>query len=113
MQEARDEVVGFYRREGFSVDESMHLPEDHIAFELGFAAGLIRNAMAALDGGDGAEAERLAAVQESFVADHLAPWVPSLAQDVEERATTGFYRGLAALACDFIEAETDDLVSSR
>ena len=113
MQEARDEVVALYRREGFSVDESMHLPEDHIAFELGFMAGLIRNAMAALDAGDGAEAERLAAVRESFVADHLASWVPSLAQDVEKRAATGFYRGLAALTRDFIEAEADDLAASR
>lgn len=113
MQEARDAVVAFYRREGFSVDENMHLPEDHIAFELGFMAGLIRNAIAALDSSDGAEAERLAAVQASFVADHLASWVPSLAGDVEDRASTGFYRGLAALTRDFIEAETDDLASSR
>ena len=112
MQEARDEVVALYRREGFSVDESMHLPEDHIAFELGFMAGLIRNAMAALDAGDGA-AERLAAVQESFGAEHLAYWVPALAQDVEKRAATGFYRGLAALTRDFIEAEADDLAASR
>ncbi|MEC4295738.1 TorD/DmsD family molecular chaperone [Adlercreutzia shanghongiae] len=113
MQEARDEAVAFYRREGFSVDENIHLPEDHIAFELGFMAGLIRNAMAALDSGNGAEAERLAAVQESFIADHLASWVPSLAQDVENRAVTGFYRGLAALMRDFVEAEADDLAPSR
>lgn len=48
-----------------------------------------------------------------LVADHLASWVPSLAQDVEKRAATGFYRGLAALTRDFIEAEADDLAASR
>ena len=113
MQEARDEVVALYRREGFSVDESMHLPEDHIAFELGFMAGLIRNAMAALDAGDGAEAERLAAVQESFVAHHLPSLVPTLAQDLEKRAAKGLYPGQYALTRDIKEAHADQLAPTR
>ena len=107
MQEARDAVVRLYRREGFAVEVDGNIPEDHIAFEFGFMAGLARKAAAALRAGDGEEAARLTAVQEAFVADHLAPWVPALADDVAARAKTDFYRGLAGLARDFTAAEAE------
>lgn len=105
MQEARDEVVALYRREGFSVDEAMNLPEDHAAFEFGFMAGLARKTAASLDAGDSAEASRLLEVQKAFVSDHLVVWIPSLTRDVEKRSKTGFYRGLASLARDLVAAE--------
>lgn len=111
MQEARDEVLAHYRREGFAVDEAVNLPEDHIAFEFGFMAGLARKTVAALDAGNDDEAQRLLDVQAAFVADHLTPWVPALADDVAARAKTGFYRGLASLARDFVAAEADVLAT--
>lgn len=111
MQEARDEVLAHYRREGFAVDEAVNLPEDHIAFEFGFMAGLARKTAAALDAGNDDEAQRLLDVQAAFVADHLTPWVPALADDVAARAKMGFYRGLASLARDFVAAEADVLAT--
>ena len=111
MQEARDEVLAHYRCEGFAVDEAVNLPEDHIAFEFGFMAGLARKTAAALDAGNDDEAQRLLDVQAAFVADHLTPWVPALADDVAARAKTGFYRGLASLARDFVAAEADVLAT--
>lgn len=111
MQEARDEVLAHYRREGFAVDEAVNLPEDHIAFEFGFMAGLTRKTAAALDAGNDDEAQRLLDVQAAFVADHLTPWVPALTDDVAARAKMGFYRGLASLARDFVAAEADVLAT--
>lgn len=111
MQEARDEVLAHYRREGFAVDEAANLPEDHIAFEFGFMAGLARKTAAALDAGNDDEAQRLLDVQAAFVADHLTPWVPALTDDVAARAKMGFYRGLASLARDFVAAEADVLAT--
>ena len=111
MQEARDEVLAHYRREGFAVDEAVNLPEDHIAFEFGFMAGLARQTAAALDAGNDDEAQRLLDVQAAFVADHLTPWVPALTDDVAARAKMGFYRGLASLARDFVAAEADVLAT--
>lgn len=111
MQEARDEVLAHYRREGFAVDEAVNLPEDHIAFEFGFMAGLARKTAAALDAGNDDEAQRLLDVQAAFVADHLTPWVPALTDDVAARAKMGFYRGLASLARDFVAAEADVLAT--
>ena len=111
MQEARDGVLAHYRREGFAVDEAVNLPEDHIAFEFGFMAGLARKTAAALDAGNDDEAQRLLDVQAAFVADHLTPWVPALTDDVAARAKMGFYRGLASLARDFVAAEADVLAT--
>lgn len=111
MQEARDEVLAHYRREGFAVDEAVNLPEDHIAFEFGFMAGLARKTAAALDAGNDDEAQRLLDVQAAFVADHLTPWVPALTDDVAARAKMRFYRGLASLARDFVAAEADVLAT--
>ena len=111
MQEARDEVLAHYRREGFAVDEAVNLPEDHIAFEFGFMAGLARKTAAALDAGNDDEAQRLLDVRAAFVADHLTPWVPALTDDVAARAKMGFYRGLASLARDFVAAEADVLAT--
>ncbi|WP_242369060.1 TorD/DmsD family molecular chaperone [Adlercreutzia muris] len=113
MQEARDEVLAVYRAEGFAVDGEAHLPEDHAAFEFGFMAGLARKTVAALACGEGGEADRLLDVQGSFVADHLSRWIPSLADDVEARATMDFYRGLAELARSFTACEAEALAPER
>jgi len=40
MQEARDEVLSEYRREGLDKVKDFKEPEDHIALELGFMAYL-------------------------------------------------------------------------
>ena len=110
MQEARDEVLAHYRREGFAVDEAVNLPEDHIAFEFGFMAGLARKTAAALDAGNAMRPSACSDVQAAFVADHLTPWVPALTDDVAAARSALLPRpGLAGPR--FVAAEADVLAT--
>lgn len=107
MQEARDEVVALYRREGFAIDAEEHLPEDHLAFELGFMAGLCRRTAEACEAGRPEEAERLLEAQRRFVGSHLQNWVPQFVGDMRERVNTPFYAALASLLDEFVAAEAE------
>ena len=101
MQPERDAVVAAYLDEAFAVDESWRLPEDHASFELAFMAALCaREAQAQPD-----EAARLHHVQAQFAFEHVLAWIPQLCDDVQERAKTDFYRGLAVSCAQFLDAE--------
>lgn len=74
---------------------------DHIGVQLGFMAELFIRASAA----ENADAyEELAA---SFCADHFA-WPGHFFDQVEARAQTDFYRGLARMSREFLEFELGD-----
>ena len=61
--------------------------------------------------GDEAAAAELAAFQRAFVNDHLGAWVPAFCDDVEGGARTSFYRGLAALTRQQVEADREVLAA--
>ncbi len=109
MQEARDDAVRAYRGHGFAPAAEFNLPEDHAGVELQFMALLCRAQLTALREGDEERAERLAADQAEFLRNHLLGWMPRLCDDVEKRAKTGLYRGLARMTRQFLEFEQEDL----
>lgn len=109
MQEARDKAVEAYRANGFTAAVDFSLPEDHAGVELQFMARLCRAELAALDAGDEAEAGQLADAQAAFLREHLLSWMPQLCDDVEKRAKTGLYRGLAQMTRQFLEFEREEL----
>ncbi|HIS40698.1 MAG TPA: molecular chaperone TorD family protein [Candidatus Aphodovivens avistercoris] len=109
MQEARDRAVETYRAHGFTAAADFNLPEDHAGVELQFMARLCRAELATLDAGDEAKARRLADVQATFLQEHLLSWMPRLCDDVEKRAKTGLYRGLARMTRQFLEFEREEL----
>lgn len=105
MQDARDEVLAAYRAQGLDAPDDFNLPEDHLALECAFAAELAARTAAACERGDREAADELVASQRAFVEEHLAAWVPAFCDDAEERARTSFYRGLAALTREQVEAD--------
>lgn len=109
MQDARDEVLAVYRAEGFAYAGEDNLPEDHIGTELEFMALLCQKQIDALEGGNTDEVQRLSEVQKTFVQDHLAVWLPEFCDQVEQRAQTLFYAGLAEITRDMLEAEKEFL----
>lgn len=109
MQDARDDAVQTYREHGFAPAAEFNLPEDHAGVELQFMALLCRAQLAALQDGDEEGVERLAADQVAFLRDHLLGWMPRLCDDVEKRAKTCLYRGLAQMTRQFLEFEQEDL----
>lgn len=102
MQEARDEVVAVYRANGVDVDPGLHVPEDHLSFELEFLAILSDRAADLLKADDLAEGDlgRLAgnlATQRGFIEAHLFDWLPAFEVKVVELTEQGFYPAVVHL----------------
>lgn len=103
MQEARDEVLALYRAQGIDKDPAWTDPEDHIALELAFMQALCERTARAVEATDDARAFELVKTQYGFLTEHLLRWAPRFLIDVPRYATTGLYRGFAALATAHLE----------
>lgn len=105
MQEARDQVVAIYRQAGLQRSDEFFEPEDHLAFELEYMAYEIESSIEAYQNGDlnaVAEAEDR---QKYFLKSHLLNWVPDFAADVQRKAKTDFYSGVALITVEFLESD--------
>ncbi|MCU7585781.1 molecular chaperone TorD family protein [Adlercreutzia muris] len=102
MQKARDEALRVYRLWGLRVPESFDLPEDHIALELELMACLADRTRAAAEAGE--DPTGLIAAQRAFLSEHLG-WAAALCDDVEKRARTAFYYGIAGLTREHLAAD--------
>lgn len=107
MQDARDEVLAVYRQEGLGYAGADNLPEDHIGTEFEFMAKLCQKEVAALEAGDTPEVQRLRDIQRAFITEHLAVWVPGFCDDVEARARTLLYGGLAQITRQLVASEAE------
>jgi len=106
MQEFRDDVLEVYKKFGVRKIDEFKEPEDHIAVELQFMAYLCRRTIEALNNGGGlSEAKKYLEAQRDFLNNHLASWVPKLAEDILKSAENGFYKEAAYLTAKFIQAE--------
>jgi len=92
MQEAWEEICRLYGAYGLIKDPAYpDLFEDHLSFELDFAAYL------------GQRGEH--AAMRDFLDAHLLNWLPAFAADVQQYAKTGFYQALAQLTLAFVSAD--------
>lgn len=116
MDDARDDVLAFYRQEGFQKRDSWNLAEDHIALELEFEQMLCERTIDALQKGEGGQVEALLERQHSFLKRHLAVWIDPFVEAMGETARTDFYQGLALFLKGFLEEENnflEDWVGSK
>ncbi len=90
-----ESVQAFYYRSGLTLEEEYELVPDHLSLEFLFMSFLI----------DGNNHE----LQEKFLEEHLANWVPYYCEEVIRRARTVFYREVAEITRDFIENEYEGL----
>lgn len=105
MQDARDGAVTYYRRGGLDLPADNTTPEDHLGFELQFAAALADRANEALDGDDGAALADAVSLARSFFVHHQQNWLPALCEAVDEFAKTDFYHGVAQMTRGYVESE--------
>lgn len=115
MQEARDQVVAEYRKEGLDRIAEFREPEDHIAIELEFMAYLCQRTADALEAGDQAAAEAYLKKQSEFLQKHLMVWVPQFCRDLQRAAGRGFYKGVAQITDEYLAMEgqtVDDLLAA-
>lgn len=97
MQEARDQVLAEYRREGLDRETAFKEPEDHIAIEMAFMGHLCQSTLEAIKNGEPQMAIAYLEKQRHFLQQHLLNWVPRFCQDVQRAARTDFYRGIARI----------------
>ena len=69
------EVREQYRRHGLQIERLHAEPDDHLGLMLGFVGHLIGLEAEALAVGDGAAAGEAADEQESFLVEHVLPWL--------------------------------------
>lgn len=108
MQEARDQVLALYRAEGFRVDGWRHLPEDHLGFELEFMACLCARESQLAANLDAAGLGRCRLAQRTFLADHLLTWVFDFCKDLDSKARSPLYAGVAETLARFMEFEREE-----
>lgn len=109
MQDARDDALAFYRREGLDLPPENTTPEDHLGFEMQFMATLVERCAEALTGGDETEFVRLVGVQRAFFDAHLANWLPQFSRDIDTHCATDYYHGVALLVRGLLAEEAEVL----
>ena len=107
MQEARDQVVREYRKEGLDTAAEFTEPEDHVAIELAFMSHLCQQAANAVERGETQQAAYFVEQQRRFLTDHLAVWVPRLCDDILGLAESDFYKGVILLTQEHLSMEPD------
>ncbi len=105
MQEARDEVLSEYRKEGLDKIGEFKEPEDHIAIELEFMSYLCQKTIDSVERGDNKAAIMYSKKQRDFLDKHLMVWVPAFCDDLDRATKSDFYRDIAKLTRRYLELE--------
>ena len=102
-----------YDAEGIKVDPSLHLPDDHLSFELSFMADLSQRAAEALGSRDVDEALRLLDVSDDFRTNHILAWYPLFFELATKIVETRFYRGVLRATYGFLEFDGETIDELR
>ncbi len=97
------DLAGFYRAFGVEVQGE---PPDHLAVELEFCYLLSTKEAVARRHGDRESARICRAALRAFYRDHLARWLPAVAQRTRARVDDPAYRAAADLLQQLVAAET-------
>lgn len=100
------DITGFYSAFGVELTEEGNERPDHVSVECEFMSILsAKEAYAIHHEKDSESLKILCDAQRSFLEDHLARWMPSLARRVDEADPDGCYGVIARFAGAFNEAE--------
>lgn len=109
MQEPYDQVKKAYREAGvIRSDEGAEI-EDHVGVELEFMGLLCQEAVEACCAGNGEALRRSLRLQQRFISEHLARWIPALCEDILKRTRMDFYKGIAYATRGFVTIEQAEL----
>ena len=96
-QEATFEIARLYHEAGLKLDEAFKLPPDHIAVEFEFMTYLSFQEIEALRGDDREKADYARDLRARVIEKHLRPFALKLADRMEPKAKTLFYRTMATV----------------
>lgn len=104
------EVRDFYRRHNIEFKRLNQEPEDHFAVELEFMAHLIEKQEEAKARKEEALMQYYILEQKKFMNEHLQQWAYLFLDQVFQKASTDYYRGLALFARGFLEWDSQNLI---
>lgn len=107
MQESTAKVRAEYLEAGLAVLAQGEIPDDHVAIEFEFMKSLCAMALNTLEQEQLSELGAVLERQERFLTEHLTQWIPRFTHDIQENANTAFYKGVAELTEEFLEAELE------
>ncbi len=113
FQEPRANDLAAYRREHIAVDASLHLPEDHLSFEMSFMADLSDKMGEALQRNEVEEALRLVEVSQTFLSDNILSWYGSFYERALSIVQTRFYRGVLKATFGYLLLDQETLGDLR
>ena len=113
FQEPRGNDLKVYRAEGILPDAGLHLPEDHLSFELSFMADVSDKMATALAAGNAEEVLRLIDVSEDFRTNHILSWYPQFFDLAMKMVETRFYRGVLRATFGFLQMDGDTLAELK
>ncbi len=113
FQEPRAKDLKAYRREGVMVDPDLHLPEDHLSFELSFMADLSDKTAEAWTTGSRDEALRLIDASQEFLREDILSWYEPFYDLALKIVQTRFYRGVLKAAFGFLQLDNETLEDLR
>lgn len=113
FQEPRTKDVKAYRSEHIQADPDLHLPEDHVSFELSFMADLSEKAVEAYVSGDADEVLRLIDVSQTFLEENILSWYGDFCELALKILDTRFYRGVVKAAYGYLQLDVTTLKDLR
>ncbi len=89
-------VMQAYASAGLAMQDELSYPPDHIAIEFIFVSYLMENQL----------------VDEliEFFENHIMKWVPKFCEQLEKEASTEFFKDIARLTKEIIEADYSEMV---
>lgn len=90
------EVRAWYQRYGLELERLHAELDDNLGLMLGFVSHLIDLEGEAMAAGDEARARTLADDEETFMTEHILPWLSAWRYSALKHATSAYFRGLVA-----------------
>jgi len=107
-----EDVLNFYKETNVGIDLKNEMP-DHIGIELKFISVLAYKEKKYLERKDLKEAEKFLNYQKKFLEKHILKWVLDFLKEMEEKATTNFYKGLSSITREILldtKGRIDELI---
>ena len=94
-----------YQEAGLDISGEVKEAPDHIALELEFMYYLVFKEIEVLEQSDLERVMDYLRKQQQFLERHLGAWMSKFAANVEQNATTDFYKSLAAITKLFVQKD--------
>jgi len=98
-------VKEIYRRLGFQIPHEYHELPDHIGIELAFMATLCKEEHKAWKEKNVKLVRSLGEIEERFLKEHIACWLPKLCNTICEKTKVNFYICMAEITLDFVQSD--------